>query len=132
MKHLHVWNFICTLFIVSCATTIASKRSYIQKRFSESASMDSALNFQLTGRNILSFSDEELDKISMKELTKKMDTMMHDIGLSPDSINVNTSKPNSIDSFYYAKYKITYIKKHRIKSANIHILEGEYPYRPYK
>ena len=50
-----------------------------------------------------------------------MDKLEKGSALYPDSVSVNDKK---LDSFYFNKYKIEYIKDHKLVSKNIFFIEN--------
>lgn len=116
------------IFIYSCKTT-QYKKAYIEKKGNEIFA-----NYNINGTLISSGSQnllpkiskrsKLLDSISFKEIKKSIKLYEKSIALVPDSVsssNYNLRIENLfiLDSFYFNKSKIKFIRKNKIKSKNI-------------
>ena len=122
---------IILLFSISCRS-IKFKKDYIDKRgeqlfldYNTELTMIFSVNpsFLKTIRR----DDKFLDSVSFNKLKKRFKVYERYIALHPDSTVVKQLDYSQtiimIDAFYYNSNKIKYLKKYKIKSPNIYLVE---------
>jgi hypothetical protein len=110
---------ICFGIIYSSCATQKWKTAYInkygeimQKKYSAKSEFESVI---VSGQ----FVAKPYKSLTRKDVRKNMRGFEKIFALSPDSVS---SLGKNIDSFYTNKNKITYIKKNKLQTNNIHLL----------
>lgn len=112
---------LCFLFLVSC-NTLKWRKKYLGKQmesFQLKYMKDNQFNISIPlNERLIEGSPRNLKR---REIKKNVKLFEKGLALVPDSIS-NTSKRT--DSFYFNKYKIKYIKDHKLVSKNIFFIEN--------
>ena len=111
-------NCILLIFMIvllsSCAT-MRWKRNYVNKKMSVILSKYAADTFEVTLPTTLA--GESIKQSTKKQIKENVKVIEKAFALKPDSIAITNGR---IDSFYFNKNKIQYIKQHNLnQSKNI-------------
>jgi len=109
---------IVFLFLVSSCVTLKWKRNYLNKKMSAiSKTYGVDTNFVTTFQENLVGTSVRL--MTKKQLKRNVSTFEKAFALHPDS-TYTTDK--GVDSFYFNKNKVNYIKEHKLQTRNIYFL----------
>ena len=116
-----IFIFIICILLASCVS-LQWKYNYVGTRMESFRKYDNDSDTSIVLMIPSDFTHKRrLKKQSKKKIIKMMDKLEKGSALYPDSVSVNDKK---LDSFYFNKYKIEYIKDHKLVSKNIFFIEN--------
>ena len=109
---------LLALALTSCSS-VRSKQKLVKRGMNSIAAKNYLINeFTFTSNGFIEgFAKDSLQYLSKKEIRRRLSACERFFALIPDT---TIEKDNRVDSIYSNPSKINYIKKHDLKTDNIH------------